>query len=168
MVNCKSVEEQLSAFMDGEASREDCEAIEQHLQTCGDCRRLLSHLQGISGALQAAYNDVTPPVGLELSILRAVEMSREGVQARRLSALYVVCAALALLGVATALLSPLGVAMKAFFRFDVSIIGGIIHLSPDMGSSWIAGIAISCILLAGFSIFGVALALRTSRTEGIL
>lgn len=55
-------EESLSTYLDGELSDEEAKIIENHLLTCGHCRRAFNRLQMLSGAVQQVPRPAVNPL----------------------------------------------------------------------------------------------------------
>ena len=55
--NCRHLLEQLSDYLDGEASTQVCREIEQHLAACDDCRVVVDTL----GKTIALYEELPQP-----------------------------------------------------------------------------------------------------------
>ena len=68
-MNCAEWEEKLNAYRDGELSDQDGPALEAHLASCADCRRLRDALQAQSEELDALRFDSR---ALEARIIAAV------------------------------------------------------------------------------------------------
>src|SRR4051812_31502339 len=67
--------DRLSEYVDDEISREERRAIEAHLETCADCREVLSEIRSVvapAGALEdtAPANDLWPAVAARVSAER--------------------------------------------------------------------------------------------------
>jgi anti-sigma factor (TIGR02949 family) len=60
--NCLEVQDQLSAWLDGELAPEVMTRLERHLEACADCRRELTRLK----ALEQALGGMTAPVPQDL------------------------------------------------------------------------------------------------------
>ncbi|HEX5167431.1 MAG TPA: Ig-like domain-containing protein [Thermomicrobiales bacterium] len=65
--NCREAREIISAFIDGEASREESARLRQHLASCADCREVLDSYRQIGGAIRG-MPAVHPPYHLTESI----------------------------------------------------------------------------------------------------
>ena|SRR5579875_2227054 len=166
-MNCESIQELLSAYADDELSANERDLIECHVDTCTDCRDTLSELQKMSSLFRTSFESIFAPIGLEDRIIQTIEASHQGIQARRLSVLYLVFALLGGGVIASLVLSPFGMFITAIIRLMVAVLRGIIHLSIFMGHLWIAALAIFCILLAGSSLMGLFRLLH-STNEAIL
>src|SRR5688572_20719238 len=51
--SCQDCRQIISAFIDGEATREENARLRQHLATCADCRVTLDSYRGIGGSIRA-------------------------------------------------------------------------------------------------------------------
>ena len=60
-MSCQVFEEMLSAYIDGELSLQDKEALEKHLATCDSCRGALSEIMSVKTAIQAVPLEEIPP-----------------------------------------------------------------------------------------------------------
>lgn len=60
MIDCETVQENLSAYMDDELSAEDGRKIYHHLQTCQVCNREYMELK-ITSAIMCSLDEVEPP-----------------------------------------------------------------------------------------------------------
>lgn len=61
-MNCDRCESLLSAFVDGDLSREDAAAVEAHVSGCDGCRESLEAWRALETAL-VARRDAVPPAG---------------------------------------------------------------------------------------------------------
>lgn len=76
-MNCEAVKDQLSAYIDGEASEEDAAAIKGHIAICADCAQGEQLLRKTSRLLKS-WESVPAPDGFcEALLARAVTMSRQ-------------------------------------------------------------------------------------------
>lgn len=71
-MDCKAVEEKLSAYLDGQLSAEEMRLVDAHLKTCPACQDELSSLEGTI-ALLHSLEAVAPPVELKEKILGRVQ-----------------------------------------------------------------------------------------------
>lgn len=60
-MSCQIFEEMLSAYIDGELSLQDKEALGKHLATCDSCRGALSEIMSVKTAIQAVPLEEIPP-----------------------------------------------------------------------------------------------------------
>jgi len=79
--DCDAVGELLSAYLDGELTAGEKEAVEAHLQTCDACRQLAEALKNLRTEISGA--ELTPPPELHSTIMKQVH--REN-RIRRLTA----------------------------------------------------------------------------------
>ncbi len=86
MLTCDAALELISAQLDGALSPQEEAFLNEHLQTCAQCRALQADLQRVHAALlaSAAQWKVEPPAGLSKDIMAAVHASKvTPFQARR-------------------------------------------------------------------------------------
>lgn len=62
-MDCRHFQERLSAYLDGETSAADTEAIRRHLEVCPECRRELAAWERLNAAL-AQLTVPAPPLAL--------------------------------------------------------------------------------------------------------
>lgn len=155
-MDCEHVQESLSAYLDGELSEEEREAVHNHLTICPDCERMLADLAAVSAWTKEAFSSVSAPPWLEVQVMERIttlEQSRQGVRLAWLA----VFSALAVTALAvgsgfTAALSVLWAVAKVLVRF-----AGGLHITLVrmwLGQGWgiiVAiglGIAITLLSLA--------------------
>jgi len=80
-VSCQVYEVMLSAYIDGELSSQDKEALEAHLATCDSCRSALSELRAVKAALASVPEEEVPP-GLHEMIMCSAMLAKRGFFAR--------------------------------------------------------------------------------------
>ncbi|MGE5579554.1 MAG: DUF4349 domain-containing protein [Bacillota bacterium] len=80
-MSCQVYEEMLSAYIDGELSAQDKEALEAHLAACGSCRSALSELRAVKAALASVPEEEVPP-GLHEMIMCSAIIEKRGFFAR--------------------------------------------------------------------------------------
>lgn len=66
------LEEQLSAYLDGELSLEERQQVEEHLAACPACRSLFDELKELQSAFTTEMFGLPEPAGLEGQIMLAV------------------------------------------------------------------------------------------------
>ncbi len=76
-MSCQVFEEALSAYIDGELSSQERDALEQHLATCDSCRAMLGELAALRDALRSLPEEELPS-GLHEMIMLKVETRRQG------------------------------------------------------------------------------------------
>lgn len=81
---CAAVGEQLSAYLDGELSEAEAEAVEAHLRDCPDCARLCGALRTLRIDLAGAQLD--PPPELHTRIMTRVRRENRLRRLRRITA----------------------------------------------------------------------------------
>ena len=80
-MECKGVQEKLSAYVEGDVSSDEKRHIEQHLNSCQKCRTALEDLKN-AGELVRGIEDVEPPAWLTekiMSRVRAEEGREKGI-----------------------------------------------------------------------------------------
>ncbi len=80
-MSCQVYEEMLSAYIDGELSSQDEQALEAHLATCDSCRSALSELRAVKAALASVPEEEVPP-GLHEMIMCSAITAKRGFFAR--------------------------------------------------------------------------------------
>lgn len=75
MPDCTQYDEQLSAYLDGELTPEETEALEAHLNTCADCRDYLTLLQTMRASLLEEAPE--PPASLRNGILYKIGLEEK-------------------------------------------------------------------------------------------
>ena len=70
-MECEKVRESLSAYLDGELSEQEREAVSAHVERCPECARELTALRQVS-ALYRRLEDPEPPVDLEERVFAEV------------------------------------------------------------------------------------------------
>lgn len=107
-MNCKSVQSQLSSYLDRELSNDEMYAIRAHLSECDGCRREEHELQTLKSLL-GGMNAPEPPVGFDDRILRTIETGHKPhPHSARPALMFFTAVAVGALGVAVAL-SPTSV-----------------------------------------------------------
>jgi len=167
-MNCESVEDLLSAYMDDELSTNDCHSLEEHLKTCSHCQNVLYELQETSRMVKVAWAEEQPRADFEQRIIQTVQASQQRTQVRRLSILYLLSALFGVITLTSVLVSPLGIFLRALTRLAIVIARGLISMSTSVGLLALAGIVISCIALAGLSIVGISRMLRPAQSEVVV
>lgn len=76
-MSCQAFEEMLSAYIDGELSDADRQAVEEHLATCDSCKQALMEIRAVKIALQS-LPQVEPPAELHVRIMQNLKPAREG------------------------------------------------------------------------------------------
>ncbi len=111
--DCAAVGELLSAYLDGELTAGEKEAVEAHLQTCDACRQLAEALGSLRTEIRGA--ELTPPPELRGSIMKQIHRENRLRRIRRLTAVGSVGAAamLCLVIIGNAVLGSLTAADKA-------------------------------------------------------
>ncbi|HYF50504.1 MAG TPA: zf-HC2 domain-containing protein [Planctomycetota bacterium] len=61
MAACEQIQDELSAYLDGELSAQERAAVDAHLKGCAACQALLSELKGVQGALADVPKLAAPP-----------------------------------------------------------------------------------------------------------
>ncbi len=82
--DCAAVGELLSAYLDGELTAGEKEAVEAHLQTCDACRQLAEALKNLRTEISGA--ELTPPPALHSNIMKQVHRENRLRRIRRLTA----------------------------------------------------------------------------------
>lgn len=77
MAACIEIEEELSAYLDGEVSAETRAAVEEHLRSCAACRAVLEDLKSIRNVL-SDLPKVSAPATLAASLHREIAASPAG------------------------------------------------------------------------------------------
>jgi anti-sigma factor RsiW len=124
-LGCEHAEEYLSAYLDGELSEEEREAVHNHLTICPDCERILADLAAVSAWTKDAFSSVTAPPWLEMQVMERITSLGQTTQVVRLTWLAVASAlavtALAVGSGCTAALSVMWVVAKVLVRFAGSL-----------------------------------------------
>jgi anti-sigma factor RsiW len=76
-MTCTQTQMLLPGYMDGELDLVHSLAIEQHMQTCGECTQLYHQQQALHAGLQARELYYAPPAGLEKRLQRAIRQAAE-------------------------------------------------------------------------------------------
>ena len=78
-MECKGVQEKLSAYVEGDVSTDEKRRVEQHVNSCQKCRTALEDLKN-TGALVRGLEEVEPPAWLTEKIMARVraEEGRKG------------------------------------------------------------------------------------------
>lgn len=109
-MRCSRVEELMSLKLDGEASQEQVEVLEEHLRSCSQCRRSWESVRGLSTVLRSTPM-ARPSRSLVDAVMQRIENSNAiPVKEQPSPVLLVVIALGALLLVATGNLVLIGVA----------------------------------------------------------
>jgi hypothetical protein len=75
-MSCDKISEELSAYLDGELSGEEKEAVRAHLEGCADCRELLEKLRETAGAVKE-LPPVRAPKDLRDKVMASVAKESE-------------------------------------------------------------------------------------------
>ena len=76
-MNCNSVQNLLSAYIDGELRGTDSIQVRDHLNHCDSCREEFSGLQAVHQMLRSVSNAPEPPEFLEEKLLTRAMMPRK-------------------------------------------------------------------------------------------
>jgi len=71
MVSCENYAEMLSARRDDELDQDDCLILEEHLESCSECRALMMRFEAVDNAITGSEAKLTP--GLFSRIENVVE-----------------------------------------------------------------------------------------------
>ncbi|SMC73117.1 anti-sigma factor family protein [Papillibacter cinnamivorans] len=74
MSGCEFDKERLSAYLDGELSREEAADVREHLENCPECRELLSQFEAIRGGMREL--EAEPPADLAGGIMDRVRAEK--------------------------------------------------------------------------------------------
>jgi len=78
---CDRIQDNLSAYIDGEAGPELTAEVDRHLRTCDNCRRLLNELRAVSGLLNSVPQHAAPSTlaeDLQIRLERQMLIESEG------------------------------------------------------------------------------------------
>ena len=164
-MKCGSIQELLSGYVDKELSATERVLVEAHLTQCTDCQNQLAEIKKMTNLLRTSFQNVVAPLGLEERIAQAIEASHQGVQARRLTVLYLVFALLGGGVITVLVVSPFGMIVRALFRLTVTVVRGGIYMLNSIGHLWLAVLVIFCILLAGSSLVALFRLHRATQSE---
>lgn len=167
-MDCPSIKELLSPYLDGELSSLERARVDDHVSTCKECRVLLFDLQDTSRTVGQTLQAIPLPVDLEERILVRLANVREGTHMLRLSFVFITCVALCASLSALLILSPVGLFVRALFRLGVGVLRGLVLFSSAAGWLWLSLLVIFCVLLAGSSLVGLSRMLRPSKSEVLL
>ncbi|MBV8172881.1 MAG: zf-HC2 domain-containing protein [Candidatus Eremiobacteraeota bacterium] len=70
-MNCSACEARLAAYLDGELSARDAQAIEAHMNSCASCRVLVNDLRAVEIKLQG-LRGVEPRPGFDVAVMAAI------------------------------------------------------------------------------------------------
>ncbi|HET9493844.1 MAG TPA: zf-HC2 domain-containing protein [Chloroflexia bacterium] len=79
-MDCSEIRPLISYYLDGEASPDERERVEQHLAACEECRRVLAEYRIIGADIRDLAVPI-PPVGLRRDVWRAIETQTAGSRA---------------------------------------------------------------------------------------
>lgn len=172
-MNCDEVQLQLSAYLDDEISETERQRIDSHLNTCADCREVLSQLYEMQAFYISELTAVEVSGDIESRVLSQIQKtsnasSHYSIQLHRLSRIFGAVGLTAAVFIVFILLSPVGLLMRAGYHLFTAMLGGIFQLSGFMGTYWIAAFVVFFILLASLSLFGVIRLLKSVRREVLL
>jgi anti-sigma factor (TIGR02949 family) len=86
-INCEQISPILSAYLDGELSKAEREAVEWHLRECERCRSELRELERVK-SFARQVEEVQPPISLRERIMARVAKEKECEVVRPLLTLY--------------------------------------------------------------------------------
>jgi anti-sigma factor RsiW len=166
--SCESIEELLSAYLDGELTEGERRRVVRHLASCPGCAKVFEELRAVSERVHTAILHVEVPAALEAKVFEHVARLHQRDQVRRLSVFYLVGAVLCVAAVAGLLASPFGMFFRVLLRLALTVFRGGVILSSSMSHLWMVGFVIFCVLLGGFSILAVSRVLRTMKSEAVV
>jgi len=73
MISCNEAMEQISRLIDEDLSKEEQDALQEHLQSCESCRQLYSAFSGLSDAIAEGMEDV--PEGFSDKVMSEIRRS---------------------------------------------------------------------------------------------
>ncbi|OKP87732.1 hypothetical protein A3844_10005 [Paenibacillus helianthi] len=77
------LEDQLSAYMDGELTVEERQQVESHLESCESCQVLLEELLSVQSTVIHAFGRIQEPEDLEIRVLQALSDKKERATAEK-------------------------------------------------------------------------------------
>lgn len=80
---CDDYSEMISAYVDGELTDEDADALEEHLQACEECRSALNAYREIALAISDDYEEV--PEGFAESVMQKINSAEKKRRRGRIS-----------------------------------------------------------------------------------
>jgi predicted anti-sigma-YlaC factor YlaD len=166
-MNCESLGEILSAYIDGELNWEEKMMIEMHLQECPACQTIVRDFRNTSKMFYETFGELHAPTAFEQLIAENILTLRQSIQAHRLSLLYLVSGVFGMLFIFSLGMSPVGHFMRASIRLSVAILHGSINLMSMIGNIWFAMISVLMIVIFGLSIAGIIRLLRKIRSEAL-
>lgn len=86
MKKCRDVEPLMAPYVDGDAAREDCAAVETHLQACGSCRDDVNAQRAARDLLQARRDELRDAASPELRARCAAHAKTAGHASNALAA----------------------------------------------------------------------------------
>ncbi len=166
-MNCESIGELLSAYIDRELDRNERMTVEMHLQGCPECQKTVHDFKEMSGIVYKAFGSVNAPVELEQLVVQNIMAIRQSIQTRRLFLVYLASAVLGLLIILSLSISPAGHFMRASICLSVAILHGAINLLSVVGNVWFAMIGVTMLVVFSLSFFGVLRMLRKIQSEAL-
>lgn len=166
-MNCESLGELLSAYIDGELNWEEKMMVELHLQECPTCRIIVHDFRDTSMLFYETFSEFHAPPTLEQLIAKNILALRQRMQARRLSLLYLVSGIFGMLVIFSIAMSPVGHFIRASIRLSIALLRGSINLMSMVGIVWFATITGMMLFVFGLSIAGIIRLLRKIKSEAL-
>lgn len=162
-MNCRTIEELLSGFVDNELSQNERETVEHHLETCRNCKQSFLELQDMRSMFVTSFESIVAPAWVEENVLRAIDVKHQSMQARRLSILYLVVVLTEVGAIVSLAILPFGKFITAIVQLLLASLRGAVHLATFMGSPWLSAFVIFCVLLTGSALIGLVRLLRATN-----
>lgn len=164
-MDCEMDQALLSAFLDDELGREDVRRVEQHIEDCETCQRLVDEHREFGLALRWVMEEQITPTTLEQTVLNQIRLIRQRAQALRVSLVCGICTCGGFLMAVAFLMSPFGVLVRPLFHLLMAASRESLHLTSFVDSLWAWVVSLCATLLAGCSLFGIRRLVRSQRNE---
>jgi predicted anti-sigma-YlaC factor YlaD len=166
-LNCDSMGEFLSAYMDDELNREEKMMVESQLRECPACEIMLQDFQDTSKVVYEVFSEFRAPLEVEKLVAKNIFTLRQNTQARRLLLLYLTSGVLGMLVVLSLGVSPVGHFIRASIRLAIAILYGSINLMSVVGNVWTALITVLMLVVFSLSIAGIIRLFRRIQSEAL-
>ncbi len=167
-MNCESLEELLSAYIDGELSESEKMAVSLHLDECPRCRKVVHDFRGMSEIVQESFGTVFAPEAFEQLVAQNIVEIQQGIQTRRLSLIYLASAIFGFFVILSLSISPVGHFVKASFRLSFAIFHGSINLLSVVSNVWFVMIGAMMLMVFVLSFALVVQLFRKVQSEALL
>lgn len=163
MQSCEFVEPMLSDYLDGQLGTDDEARVEAHLAVCARCRNLADALRSDERALVSWARTLTAPADMPLRVLKALGLSRQEVQSRRLAYVYFGSLALGVALVLAAVSLPVASAATILLHFALAVIRALFALPWAVHAEWLVVLGGFSLVMLVLSLTGLRRALRWTR-----